>query len=106
MDKDEDIGGEEGSVEGTQSNLPPRALMGVFTPPESLAAATDMRHLADMLDNVSLRGDQRAEGRQKVRSVGFSHLLRSESGFSVSDFERRGRAIAGRGSRRRTQKSR
>ena len=74
MDKDEEIGGEENSEEGTQSNLPPRALMGVFTPPETLAAATDMRHLADMLDNVSLRGDQRA-GRQKVRSdYGYSTL--------------------------------
>ena len=72
MDKDEEIGGEENSEEGTQSNnLPPRALMGVFTPPETLAAATDMRHLADMLDNVSLRGDQRA-GRQKVRTSGYA----------------------------------
>ena len=77
MDKDEEIVGEENSEEGTQSNLPPRALMGVFTPPETLAAATDMRHLADMLDNVSLRGDQRA-GRKKVRT--------SDYGYSTLDF--------------------
>ena len=51
-------------------------------------------------------GQKLARRTRRGQNVGFSHLLRSESGFSVSDFERRGRAIAGRGSRRRTQKSR
>ena len=40
--------------------------MGVFTPPEKHAAAKDMRQLSDLLDGVSLRGDQRTR-RQKVR---------------------------------------
>ena len=54
------------AADRTHNNLPTRALMGVFTPPEKHAAAKDMRQLSDLLDGVSLRGDQRTR-RQKVR---------------------------------------
>ena len=66
VEVDEDVGEDDGSVDRTH-NLPTRALMGVFTPPEQHAAARDMRQLSDLLDGFSLRGDQRR--RQKVKKA-------------------------------------
>ena len=54
----------EGSSADRARDLPTRALMGVFTPPEQHAAAKDMRQLSDLLDRVTLREERR--GRQKV----------------------------------------
>ena len=63
-EREGEAGDEEESSADRTHNFPTRALMGVFTPPETHAAAKDMRQLSDLLDSVSLRGDQRT--RQRV----------------------------------------